>query len=302
MITGGAGLAAGGALAAAGTARAASPPAPAADPYLPTLPHQTEAEQMIDYLRMSDARDTDRNQYKLASDTRSTVLNWGGPGRAEEYRALAQCSTFVTKTLMRAYGEGTSAGWATKEYFRDNFFPGPPGPDASKWAPSAEQYRAGFENAADILHIQRVRKPANLRPGDLVAIDYDDPGSPYTGHIVMIRKAKGVFRHAVDTKLTGDVTPRVFEIIDCTHQPHGDPDNGNLANYQAFPDSRFTPVLDPEGTVTGWDNGTGVGYGHMIFYSDDVTGVFAGYRWSVNSSSVHGVDERPVCGGRVFLG
>ncbi|MEU9375984.1 hypothetical protein AB0D94_19695 [Streptomyces sp. NPDC048255] len=269
---------------------------------MPTLPHQIEAEQMVDYLRMSDPLNTDRNQYKLASDTRSTVLTWGNPGLAEQYRALAQCSTFVTKTLMRAYGEGTSTGWATEQYFHDNFFPSIP-IDDPKWSPSAEEYQSGFKGAAEILNIQQVKKPVNLRPGDLVAIDYNDPNSAYTGHIVMIRKAKGTFRNSVvDAKLGDNVTPRIFEVIDCTHLPHGDPKNGNLANYEAFPDSRYKPIVDAVGNVTDWVAGSGVGYGHMIFYSDNTTGGFAGYRWSVNSSSVYSAEQRWMSAGRVFLG
>ncbi|WP_424216276.1 hypothetical protein ACN20G_29475 (plasmid) [Streptomyces sp. BI20] len=307
LLTGGAALAAGGALSAAGAtpARAESSPTPAADPYLPTLPHQIEAEQMVDYLRTLpiDPKDENpANKYKLAGDTRTTVLNWGRPGVVAEYRALAQCSTFVTKTLMRAYGEDVPGGWATDAYFRQNFFPNAP-TGGGKWAPSAEEFQAGFKRAADILNIQQVTKPVNLRPGDLVAIDYNEPDSPYTGHIVMIREAKGVFRNSVvDAKLGANVTPRIFEVIDCTHVPHGDPEDGTLATYEAFPDTRRRPTVDASGNVTGWVSGTGVGYGHMIFYSDNTTGLFAGYRWSVNSPTPHPVSARPISAGRVYLG
>ncbi|WP_330294355.1 hypothetical protein [Streptomyces sp. NBC_00503] len=60
--------------------------------------------------------------------------------------------------------------------------------------------------------------------------------------------------------------------------------------------------MDATGNVTDWATGTGVGYGYMIFYSDNTMGGFAGYRWSVNSSSVYSAEQRWMPVGRVFLG
>ncbi|MEV8376004.1 hypothetical protein AB0P21_24915 [Kribbella sp. NPDC056861] len=293
-------LAAGAAVAVSTTthATASAATAPPAAPYSRSLPHLVEAEQLVDYLRMADPLDLSRNQYKVPADSRQTVLTWGTPGQPASYRALAQCGSFVTSTLLRGYGAGTAYGWATPEYFRQNFFPTEPA-GSGKWAPTAEEFQRGFLRAAQFQHLTQVTKPVNLKPGDLVAIDYGTSSGGNTGHVVMIRQAKGLFAHAADSTLGQPVDPYLFEIIDCTSAPHGDPNGGNLANYEAYPDSRFQPTRDADGNVVQVQNGTGVGYGHMVFYGARSSGLFAGYRWSVNSSTAYRVQSRPLSAARI---
>ncbi|MEV8310942.1 hypothetical protein AB0P36_27215 [Streptomyces flavidovirens] len=280
----------------AGSASAAEVPPPS--PYQVKLPHQIEAEALIDYLRMRPWSDG-ANRYKTAGefpDENSAVV-WGTPGHPEQFSSFAQCSSFITLVLQRAYGTGTAYGWATREYFSQYF-----NTEAGKFYPTAEKFREGFANAAHIPHFTAVTKPVNLRPGDLVALDYDpaNTSEPYTGHIAMIRERKGTWSSPVDSQVGTDVVPYVFDIIDCTSNPHGNPaaSESAEATYRGFPDTRIeeTPGGSPE-----WTEHNGAGYGHMVFYADANTKLFAGYRWGVNSSTAHKVFARPIAAARVYL-
>ncbi|MFG3496322.1 hypothetical protein [Streptomyces sp. NPDC047928] len=282
---------------ASGTAAAAEVPPPS--PYQLKLPHQIEAETLIDYLRTRPWSDN-ANRYKSAGefDGENSFVNWGAPGHPEQFSVLAQCSSFLTLVLQRAYGTGTAYGWATREYF-SQYFNTEPG----KLYPTAEKFREGFANAANIPRFTGVTKPVNLRPGDLVAFDYDPTATttPYTGHIVMIRQRKGTWASAADSQVGSNVIPYVFEIIDCTSDPHGNPSASETAEatYRGFPDTR---IEERPGGTPEWTEHNGAGYGHMVFYADATTKLFAGYRWSVNSSTARTVAQRPIAAGRVYLG
>jgi hypothetical protein len=273
--------------------------APAADPYPLPLPHQIEAEQVVDYLR-NTAWSSGQNTYLTADDQTGTKVTWGAPGHPEQFTVAAECASFQTLVLERAYGAGTAYGWATPDYFRQYFFSAEGLSDPGKAYPDAAEFEAGFAAAADIPKFTAVTKPVNLRAGDLVAIDYGDPTGDYSGHIVMIRKPKGTFAGVVDAKLGSDVVPYIFEVIDCTSTAHGDPVNGNLTNYLAFPDTRWDLTVT-DGAVVDSAHYTGAGYGHMIFYADGTTGLFAGHRWSVNDSAVYSVAQQPMSAARAYL-
>jgi hypothetical protein len=295
----GAAIATAGAVAQPHPAVAAAAPAAAADPYLLALPHQIEAEHVVDYLR-NTAWDSGQNTYLTADDQAGTTVVWGAPGHPEQFAVAAECASFQTLVLQRAYGTGTAYGWATPDYFRQYFFSAASLTDTGKAFPNAAEFQAGFADAADIPRFTAVTKPVNLRAGDLVAIDYNDPTGDYSGHIVMVRKPKGTFAGAVDSELGSGVVPYLFEVVDCTSTPHGDPVDGNLANYLAFPDTRWDLTVSG-GTVVDSAHHPGAGYGHMIFYADGSTGLFAGHRWSVNDSTVHSVAQQPMSAGRVYL-
>ncbi|WP_371494744.1 hypothetical protein OG871_06045 [Kitasatospora sp. NBC_00374] len=291
--------------AAASTSRAAAADVPPPSPYQVKPPHQIEAESLVDYLRLRPWGDL-ANRYKVADmfpDESSSAV-WGEPGRPEQFSVLAQCSSFVTLVLERTYGPRSAADaqdparWATKEYFREWF-----GTEPGKLFPTAEKFRAGFADAAAIPHFTAVTKPVNLRPGDFVAFDYDgdETSKPYTGHIVMIRERKGVLASPADGQVGANVVPYVFEVIDCTSNPHGNPaaSAGAEALYRAFPDTR---IEERPGETPGWKEYNGAGYGHLVVYADAATKLFAGYRWGVNSTVAHPAGERPIAAARVFQG
>ncbi|MFE2886701.1 LamG domain-containing protein [Streptomyces sp. NPDC059272] len=204
----------------------------------------------------------------------AATLTWGAPDDPASWVARARCASFVTGVLRHTYG------WAGDDYFLQYF---------QEKVPEAADYCAAFLNGTAGPRFRRVRKVADLRPGDIVAVDYSGSDPDNTGHIVMVREVKGVFSGTAD--FPGE-TQYAVEIVDCTSDPHG---VYALTNYPAYPDTRMV------GTVPG-DNLQGVGIGHMMFYASDATGEFSRYRWSVNSSKSTGtydVTARPVAAARV---
>ncbi|MER5763484.1 hypothetical protein [Streptomyces sp. NPDC002082] len=307
LVTGAAG--AGAALfAAAPRAAAAATIVPPPSPYASKLPHQIEAERLVDYLRMRPWSDN-ANRYKTADSESDefeglyTSVKWGASGHPEQFSSLAQCSSFITLVLEQAYGPASAHGglpgygWATKEFFQQYF-------KTTKRFPTAELFQQGFLETATALNprFNAVTKPVNLRAGDLVAFDYDPNSTsvPYTGHIVMIRERKGTWSDpAIDAQVGSNVIPYVFEIIDCTSDPHGNPNIAGATDlYRAFPDTR---IEEPADANAHWAEHNGAGYGHMIFYADATTKLFAGYRWSVNSPTPRKIAERPIAAARIDL-
>ncbi|MEU1408932.1 hypothetical protein ABZ471_42885 [Streptomyces sp. NPDC005728] len=263
-------------------------------------PHLLEAETLVEYLRLRAAQ-WDHNRYNAeqtnGENLGRTEVTWGRPGHPEEFENLSQCASFMTSLLQRSYGADTAYGWATPSYF-NQYFPPKDGSTRTTSFPNAEDLQAGFLNASNVPHFDPVTKPVNLRPGDIVAWDYDPAvkSAPYTGHTVLIRAYLGTFASSVDSKLgINGVVPHLFQIVDCTNSPHGDPDRTSQASidrYRSYPDTRGE-LADDNSTYT---EHSGVGYGHMIFYADPATSLFAGYRWSVNSASPQPAVAQPVTG------
>ncbi|MFC1433218.1 hypothetical protein ACEZDB_21470 [Streptacidiphilus sp. N1-3] len=288
LLAGAAGLTTAAAVATAGLgatpAAAAEAAASALYPLKP--PHLLEAETLVEYLRLRSDQWPLHNRYDVpGQNLGTTAVTWGRPGHPEEFGNLSQCASFITSVLERAYGSDTAYAWATGDYF-DQYFPSKSGSTRTAPFPEAEDLQAGFANAANVPHFDPVTKPVNLRPGDLVAIDYDAvrTSTPYTGHVVMIRAVEGTFASSVDSQVGSGVVPYLFQIVDCTSNPHGDPDitsRTSTDHYRAYPDTRGLLADDN----SAYTQSTGVGYGHMVFYADPVTKLFAGYRWSVNDSS-----------------
>ncbi len=285
----------------AATGQAAAAEVPPPDPQWARPPHQVEAEALVDYLRtLPWSAQANVNRYKTAGEfEENSFANWGAAGHPEQFSVLAQCSSFLTMVLERTYGANSAYGWATREYFRQYF-----GTEPGRFYPTAEKFRTGFAGAADIPHFTAVTKPVNLRPGDLVAFDYDpeNTSEPYTGHILMVKERKGTWASStVDSQVGTNVVPYVFEIVDCTSNPHGNPAASDSAEaiFRAFPDTR---IEEHVGATPEWTEHNGVGYGHIVFYADATTKLFAGYRWGVNSSTAHKAADRPIAAARVYAG
>lgn len=301
LLAGSAGLAlAASAASLVSPTRAAAAEPAAAELYKLKPPHLLEAETLVEYLRLRGGQ-WDHNRYNVeqadGENLGRTQVTWGRAGHPEEFENLSQCASFMTALLEHSYGTGTAYGWATSAYF-DQYFPPKDGSTRTSSYPNAEDLQAGFLKASAVPHFDPVTKPVNLRPGDIVAWDYDPAvkSTPYTGHTVLIRSYLGTFSSSVDSKLgiTG-VVPHLFQIVDCTNSPHGGPDltsRTSIDRYRAYPDSR-AEIADDDSTYT---EHSGVGYGHMVFYADPGTDLFAGYRWSVNSATPQPAVAQPVTG------
>ncbi|RKT52875.1 hypothetical protein [Saccharothrix australiensis] len=239
-------------------------------PHRTAAPHLPAAEQLVRHLSLPTCPPAN-NTYKRPDQP--NVVTWGSPGDASTWFNQSQCASFQTAVLKRTYR------WATAKFFARHF---------GTASPFARDYRAAFERDA-VPHFRRVRRVADLRPGDLVAIDYRNDQDTNTGHIVMVRSVRGVYVAPVATLNFPGETQYAVEVVDCTAEPHG---VHGVGGYPEFPDSR---IVD----ATAWT--TGAGFGHMMFYASDTTGEFTRYRWSVNTSSsgAHPLDRRPVAAARI---
>lgn len=214
----------------------------------------------------------DANNVYLMNAT--ATVTWGRPDDLASWVSRARCSSFVTALLRHTYG------WATDAYFLQYF--GEKGPEAA-------DYCQAFLRNSGGPRFRPVRRVTDLRPGDLIAVDYNGQDTANTGHIVLVREVKGIFSGVAD--FPGE-TQYAVEIVDCTSDPHG---VHGLSNYPRYPDTRMVSDVDGE-------NFQGVGIGHMMFYASDATGGFSRYRWSVNSSATtgtHPVGDRPVAAARL---
>ncbi len=258
------------AVVAPATPGATAAPARTPRPHRSSTPHLLEAEQLVGYLSLPTCP-LANNTYK--EPDQPNVVRWGSPGDASGWVNQSQCASFLTAVLKRTYR------WATSAFFSTHF---------GVASPFARDYRAAFAER-DIPHFERVTRVVDLRPGDLIAIDYRNGQETNTGHVVMVRSVKGVYT-APNRRLNfAGETQYAVEVVDCTAEPHG---VYGVGNYSRFPDNRIfnaTAATD------------GAGYGHMMFYASDATGGFSRYRWSVNTSSAgtYTIAQRPVSAARV---
>lgn len=224
------------------------------------MPHLADAELLADYLRMPGAG---TNAYATPA-----AVTWGTPGDPSSWSSQAKCASFISSVLDRA-APGFTADHRQAVY--------------GSASPTARQYQQGL--ASDPLMVTGIAVPA-LLPGDLVAIDYGGTDPDNTGHIVMVRRVVGTYTSPYSSKnFAGEVCYAV-EVVDCTSDPHGVYGTGD---YPSYPDSRITAAGEAQG----------VGYGHMMLYASSTTGVPTRYRWSVNSSTVYTVADRPITTARL---
>ncbi|MFE9746323.1 hypothetical protein ACFYOT_15580 [Saccharothrix saharensis] len=239
-------------------------------PHRPSTPHLLEAEQLVGYLSLPTCP-LANNTYK--EPDQPNVVRWGSPGDASGWVNQSQCASFLTAVLRRTYR------WATPRFFRTHF---------GVASPFARDYRAAFAER-QLPHFERVTRVVDLRPGDLIAVDYRNDQDTNTGHVVMVRSVKGVYRAPTRGLNFAGETQYAVEVVDCTSEPHG---VYGVGNYFRFPDSRiFNATASTDGA----------GYGHMMFYASNETGDFSRYRWSVNTSSAgtYATAERPVSAARI---
>ena len=196
-----------------------------------------------------------------------------GPRLGSTWAIQAQCNSFITAILNRTYPQ-----WATNAFFTQYF---------GESTPHAGQYQQVWATG-QVPHFQIVTRVVDLQPGDLIAVNYVADTGSGTGHIVMVRRPKGVYTG--NMTFTGE-TQYAVEVVDCTSDPHG---VYGLSTYAPYPDTRMVSDVDA-------DNFEGAGIGHMMFYAADATGEFSRYRWSVNTSSAktYTVAQRPISAARV---
>jgi hypothetical protein len=176
------------------------------------------------------------------------ALSWEDAAVGSIYSSRADCSGFVTRSLMKAFeftAEDLQAWMGSK-------------------GPSSARYHDNivFQN-----NFQRIRQASDVRRGDILASKYLKSTGDGTGH-TMIAASTPVLRSTPTRPLIDGTVQYELRIIDSTSSPHstGDTRQGTGAN--------------------GADQ-TGAGLGTMRLYADAASGQIVGYTWSLSTGSVY---------------
>lgn len=191
----------------------------------------------------------DENNVYANSDQ---ALSWPSSGGGI-YSVRADCSGFVTRSLMKAFGftpEDMVAWMGSK-------------------GPSSARYH---ENILGGNNYQRIERASEVRRGDILAIKYlanTDGGKTDggTGHTMIAASAPVLRATPTRPEIAGTVQYEM-RIIDSTSSPHG------------TGDSR-------KGTGVNGVDQTGAGLGTMRLYADASSGVITGYTWSLSTGSTY---------------
>lgn len=191
----------------------------------------------------------DENNIYANSDQ---ALSWPSDGGGI-YSVRADCSGFVTRSLMKAFGftADDMVAWM-----------GSKGPSSARY----------HENILGGNNYQRIERASEVRRGDILAIKYianTDSGntSGGTGHTMIAASAPVLRATSTRPEIAGTVQYEL-RIIDSTSSPH------------SAGDTR-------EGTGANGSDQTGAGLGTMRLYADASSGVITGYTWSLSTGSTY---------------
>ncbi|KQT13931.1 hypothetical protein ASG30_18220 [Ramlibacter sp. Leaf400] len=175
------------------------------------------------------------------------ALSWPENG-AGFYASRADCSGFVTRSLMKAFAfsSGSISTWL-----------GSTGPSSARY----------HDNILATNNFQRIEAASSVKRGDLVAIKYLDKTSGGTGH-TMIAAGAPVERSQATKPIIENTVQYELRIIDSTSSPHGDGD------------TRKGTAADGSGS-----DQNGAGLGTMRLYADASTRKIVGYTWSLSTGS-----------------
>ena len=186
----------------------------------------------------------DENNVYANSDQ---ALSWPSAGGGI-YSSRADCSGFVTRSLIKAFGftPDNIEAWTGSRF------------------PSSARYHDNirFEN-----NFGRIQRVAEIRRGDILAAKYLDNRSGGTGH-TMIAAAAPVLRTTPTRPVIEGTVQYELHIIDSTSSHHGTGDTRR-------------------GTGAAGADQDGAGTGKIRLYADAASGSIRGYSWSLSSGSVY---------------
>jgi hypothetical protein len=214
-------------------------------------PHLDWAMRLVEEVRREDTSYRHRN----------SAVHWRGVGGAEMSDSHTDCSGLVNALLRRSYG---LTGRSFQQWLGTR-------------RPQAITYHDAIV-AGD--RFTRIRRLADVRPGDIIAIRYDldDPDNVArnTGHILLVVE-KPRMRAASAPRVAGTTQWEVV-VIDQSSSGHG------------ASDTRRKP---------GGGFASGLGKGVLRVYTDRAGNV-AGYTWSTSRRSrYYDQDERHLVLGRL---
>lgn len=183
------------------------------------------------------------------------ALSWPDAATGSIYSSRADCSGYVTRSLMKAF-----------EFTAEDFqaWMGSKGPSSARYHDNIV-----FQN-----NFQRIRRASDVQRGDILASKYLDKTGGGTGH-TMIAASTPVLRSAPTEPLINGTVQYELRIIDSTSSPHSTGDTR-------------------EGTGTNGADQDGAGLGTIRLYADALSGQIVGYTWSLSSGSVYYTATKPV--------
>ena len=144
-----------------------------------------------------------------------------------------------------------------------------------------------FEAIRDGRHFQQIRNAGDIRPGDLIAVQYADRSEhdDNTGHVMLVVSTPERF-HPVKV-IEPNTRQYLVTVIDCSRSPHGKDDTRAGGG--------------PSGQGGGAGDYPGLGRGPLRLYTD-LQGAVVGYSWSPGNPK-EGFDpfENPIVIGRLTL-
>ena len=183
-------------------------------------------------------------------------VSWKGIDGATQYESHTDCSGFLNALFERAYG-------FDKQYYQ-------------RWLGKGRPYAITYHDAIASQHgFTRVDRVGDVRPGDIIAIQYPD-GSENTGHIMLVAERPAP-RPPSKPVITGTEQWEIT-IIDSSNSGHGKTDTRRK----------------DDGTFS-----SGVGEGVFRLYTGR-DGRIAGYTWStLGASDFYDQDTRNLVIGRL---
>lgn len=196
-------------------------------------------------------------------------VTWAGENGLEHSTVRAKCASFVTQVLKKAYGVDLEPWFGSS-------------------SPNSTCYHDTIEVEDGFTLIEDVK---DVRPGDIVAIRYDDAGCKIlscgshigcssSGHTMLVESIPTP-RAATAPEIPG-TKQYTLAVVDVTSAPHGPSDS----RWQANPDESH-------------DQGVGTGEVRLYVDADDPDRSIVGYTWSTSKSSeYHPQSQRDLVIGR----
>ncbi|MGZ3763330.1 MAG: hypothetical protein ACXVA2_01650 [Mucilaginibacter sp.] len=170
---------------------------------------------------------------------KDNIVSWGDD--SNPLQCYSDCSGFINALIAKTFNwkeDDFKAAWGHKRMF-------------------AYHYYNAFVSGN---HFQQIKNISNLRPGDLIALQYADRSEheDNTGHVMLIISSPRLRR---PSKLIEPNTLQYeIEIIDCSKSPHGKSDtrfNADGSEYSGLGKGIFRLYTDEQGNITGYSWSTG---------------------------------------------
>jgi hypothetical protein len=189
-----------------------------------------------------------------AYGTNPNYIHWAGVGGYTVYENRTECSSFVTRVLMQAFG------W-TSTYFTS--WTGSTSPNAATYHDLIAAQK-GFAKIASVTAIA---------PGDVIAIKYP-AGSSSSGHAMTVAAAP-VLRTTSAPAVTGTYQYEV-QVIDSSQSGHGSTDtrlNADGTWNQGAGVGIFRLYADRTGAIVGYTWST---YSNSVYYDQGTRNLVVG--------------------------